>query len=106
MKVWVKFEYRNTSDRKIQLQSRLANLHSKMEKEQITPIIISQEKNLNLKILKATRCEENELRVKSRQLWLKGGDSNTEYFHKQIKTRIIYSMIKELKDENGNRIMD
>ena len=46
------------------------------------------------------------MRVKSIQLWLKGGDSNTEYFHKQIKTRIIYSMIKELKDENGNRIMD
>ena len=67
-----------------------------MEKEEITPIIITREKELNLKILKVAIFEEEEMRVKSIQLWLKGGDSNTEYFHKQIKTRIIYSMIKEL----------
>ena len=106
LKSWVKTEYRNASSRKIRLQSRLAYLHSKIETKEIIPIIISQEKELNLKILKATRCEEEELRVKSRQLWLKGGDSNTEYFHKQIKTRINYIMIKELKDKDGNRIVD
>ena len=77
-----------------------------MEKEEITPFIISQEKYISLKILKAARCEEEELMVKSRQLWLKGGDSNKDYFHKQTKERICFNMIKELKDKYGKRMVD
>ena len=45
-----------------------------MEREEITPVIIRQEKDLSLNILKVARGEEEEARVKSRQLWLKGGD--------------------------------
>ena len=71
LKAWVQTKYKNTSSREIQLQSGLANLHSKMEKEEITHLFIRQEKELNLNILNATRCEEEELRVKSRQLKLK-----------------------------------
>ena len=66
LKLWVKTEYRNAISRKRQLQFGIADLHSKIETKEITSIIISQEKELNLKILKATRCEEEELRVKSR----------------------------------------
>ena len=99
-------EYKSTSNRKSQLQSGLAALHSKMEKEEITTIFISQEKELNLNILNATRCEEEELRVKSRQLWLKGGDSNTDYFHKQSKARIFFNIVKELKGKDGKRMVD
>ena len=75
-------EYKSTSNRKSQLQSGLASLHSNMEKEEISPLFINQKKELNLKILNAAKCEEEELRVKSKQLWLKGGDSNMDYFHK------------------------
>ena len=99
-------EYKNTSSRKIQLQFGLETLHSKMEKEEIIPLFIIQEKELNLKILNTTRCEEEELRVKSRKVWLKGGDINTYYFHKQTNARLSFSMIKELKDKYGNRMVD
>ena len=106
MKAWVKTEYRNASSRKIQLQSGLADLHSKMEKEEITPIFISQEKELNLKILNTARCEEEKLRVKSKQLWLKGRDINTNYFHKQTKSRLSFTMIKTLKDKDSKRMVE
>ena len=38
---------------------------------------LNQEKGLNVKIVKEARDDEEELRVKSRQLWLKGGDNIT-----------------------------
>ena len=67
MKSWVKLDYISASNKKSQLQSGLAALHSKMEKEEITPLLISQEKDLSLNILKAARCEEEELRVSKPQ---------------------------------------
>ena len=81
------------------------SLHSKMDLEEITYEIIAQEKALNLGILKVARQEEETLRIKSRQLWLKGGDKNTEYFHKQTKIRRSFNYIKELKDNNNKKII-
>ena len=66
-----------------------------MENEEITFLLISQEKYLNHKILNASRYEEEELKMKSKKIWLKGGDSNTNYFHKQTKARISFNMIEE-----------
>ena len=77
-----------------------------MELEDITHETIAQEKALNSKILKATRQEEETLRIKSRQLWLKGGDKNTDYFHKQTKNRRSCNYIKELKNSNNQNITE
>ena len=106
MKEWVKTRYRNPCSRKSRLQSGLAALQSKMENEEITLLLTSQEKDLNLKILNIARCEKEEWRMKSRKLWLKGGDSNTGYFHKQTKARLSFSMIKELKDKDNKRMVE
>ena len=57
-----------------------------------------------MRMLRATRQEEEELRLKSKQLWLKGGDSNIGYFHKQSKGRLSSNTIRELYDRNGNEI--
>ena len=65
-----------------------------MELEEVTPEIMAQEKALNLEILKAARKEEGTLRIKYHQLWLKGGDKNSNYFHKQTKIRMICNYIK------------
>ena len=59
---------------------------------------------MNIGILKATRKEEEEWTMKSRKLWLKGGDNITGYFHKQTKYRLSFNIIKELKDSNGKNI--
>ena len=75
-------------------------LHSKMEAEEISP----KEKTLNCEILIEARKEEETLRIKSRQLWLKGGDRNTKYFHNQTKTRLSFNFINELKNSNDQII--
>ena len=41
LKAWMKTEYKSASNMKSQLQSGVADLHSKMEKEEITSLIIS-----------------------------------------------------------------
>ena len=37
-------------------------------------------------------------------MWLKGGDSNTKYFHKKTKIQKSFNAIKDLKDKYGNMI--
>ena len=37
-------------------------------------------------------------------MWLKGGDGNTKYFHKQTKVQQSYNAIKVMKDNYGNKI--
>ena len=66
LKAWVKLDCASASSNKIQLQAELSTLHSRMEREEITPSLISQEKDISLNILTAARGEEEELRVKSR----------------------------------------
>ena len=75
-----------------------------MDKEKVTYEILAYEKTLNSEILKASRHEEESLRIKSRQLWLKGGDKNTSYLHKQTKIEKSYNFINELKDNNNQTI--
>ena len=70
----------------------------------MTLLALNQEKELNTRMLRDSRKEEDELRLKSRQLWLKGGDSNTSYFHKQSKAKLSFNTIKELYDINGNKV--
>ena len=59
---------------------------------------------MSIRIIKATRQIEEVLRIKSRKMWLKGGDSNNEYFHKQTKIQQSCNAIKELKENHGNKI--
>ena len=68
-------------------------------------MVLSQEKELNIKILNVARQVEEVWRLKSRHMWLKGGDSNTEYFHKKTKIHQSFNAIKELKDKHGNKII-
>ena len=86
------------------MQEELATLQRRIKREEVTAHSLNQEKEINVRILKATRQEEEECRLKSRQLWLKGGDYNTEYFHKQAKARLSFNIIKELKDDDGQKI--
>lgn len=104
LKKWAKTSYKNPSSTRLIFQSKLSSLHQKMDNEEITTSILSHEKNIELDILRAAKQEEEIWRIKSRQLWLKGGDNNTRYFHNQSKARRSHNVIKELKNSNGERI--
>ena len=58
-----------------------------MEKEEITEEVIQKEKELTYKLFHLNRQEEEYRRLKSRSIWLKEGDQNTSFFHKQTKVR-------------------
>eukprot|EP00253_Pinus_taeda_P008616 PITA_08616 len=48
---------------------------------------------------KASLAEEEYWTSKSRNLWLKAGDRNTAYFHKQAQERKCFNTISEIKEE-------
>ena len=59
---------------------------------------------MNIKIINVARQIEEVQGIKSRHMSLKGGDRNTEYFHKQTKVQQSYNAIKELKYNYGSKI--
>jgi hypothetical protein len=48
------------------------------------------------------REEEERWRLKSRMLWLAGGDKNTTYFHRVACARRARKHIWEIEDDSGN----
>ena len=104
LKRWIKEGFKNPNQHKIELQIDLATLQSCMEVDEVTPAFLSQEKEMNMKILSVARKVEEVWRLKSRWMWLKGGDSNTKYFHKKTKIQQSFNAIKELKDKYRNKI--
>ena len=49
-----------------------------MEVDEVTLVFLSQEKELNMKILSVARQVEVVWRLKTIWMWLKGGDNNTK----------------------------
>ena len=45
--------------------------------------------------------EEEKWRLKSRNIWLRIGDKNTKFFHKQEKTREMKNNIKKIYNIEG-----
>ena len=87
LKKLVKEEFEEPTKQKIFLQRDLATLKSIMDIEEVSTKHLKQEKEINIRILKATRQIEDEWRIKSSQMCLKGGERNIEYFHKKTKVR-------------------
>ncbi|CAL1403047.1 unnamed protein product [Linum trigynum] len=51
-------------------------------------------------------AEESFLRQKSRETWLKTGDTNSDYFHRSVRSKQKRSRIRVLKDEDGLKTQD
>eukprot|EP00253_Pinus_taeda_P017813 PITA_17813 len=60
------------------------------------------EKTLYTQLSQTLRDEEVKWRLKSRQLWLREGDKNTSYFHKQATVRKARNTVSSIKDNEGN----
>jgi len=77
-----------------------------MENQEYTQASKSQEEDFYSQLYSIRREEEEKWRIKSRQVWLKSGDRNTSFFHKQATVRQIRSNITTIIDSVGNQHKD
>eukprot|EP00253_Pinus_taeda_P034743 PITA_34743 len=61
---------------------------------------LRREAQLQHNFHKAYLAEEEYWRLKSRSLWLKSGDRNSSFFHKQAQARKCRNSISEIKEDN------
>jgi hypothetical protein len=59
--------------------------------------LLEEENKAFLNHQKAIKNEESIWRLKFRSLWLKEGDRNTSFFHKQLKAKEIRNNVNEIK---------
>lgn len=100
LKVWAKSLPNPTVERK-KLQEHLEIHQLNSENEEIIKEILEKGADLQQKLLKASLAEEEYWRIKSRRLWLKAGDRNTSFFHKQAQARKNSNSIIEIREENS-----
>ena len=72
-----------------------------MEETEITPALLAKEQNAQSISFQAFRREEEYWRLKSRGTWMKAGDNNTSFFHKQCRVRISQNHILEINSQSG-----
>jgi hypothetical protein len=65
-----------------------------------------KEKECLHSFLSISSAEENFLRQKSRVQWLNLGNNNSGYFHKTVKVRNSFNLLKSIKDDAGNVVND
>eukprot|EP00253_Pinus_taeda_P025362 PITA_25362 len=85
--------------KKIQIELESQHLH--LESAKITEEELEKEAKLQQSFHKACLSEEEYWRLKSRSLWLKSGDRNSSFFHKQVQARKGRNSIMEIKEENN-----
>eukprot|EP00253_Pinus_taeda_P017830 PITA_17830 len=75
--------------------------HLHLETAEITNEELEKEAKLQQNFHKACLAEEEYWRLNSRSLWLKSGDINSSFFHKQAQARKGRNSITEIKEENS-----
>ena len=72
-----------------------------MEDSEITPALLEKEQQAQFNSCSAFRQEEEYWRLKSRSTWLKEGDRNTSFCHKQYRARISQNHISKITSLSG-----
>ena len=101
LKQWVKNHYCDPTQQKEQIIKDMESLQNEMETCEITKEHFVKEIEMESTLQKILRQEEEGWRLRSRLLWLKGGDQNTKYFQNQCKERQRWNTMRELKAEDG-----
>jgi hypothetical protein len=95
-------------DKKVQLQSELLHIESKMIEifKKCSTQIFEQDDLDTVKILKHQKekilaIKEKTWCLKSRAIWLNNGDKNTKFFHKYANMRRTHNTIWDIEDESS-----
>lgn len=100
---WVKLHYNEPEREKRELKSKIADLQCAIEQKEYCQNDKVQEEELYNQLSRIKREEEEKWRIKSRQMWLEGGDKNTSFFHKQATARQIRNTITAIVDSAGTQ---
>eukprot|EP00253_Pinus_taeda_P005951 PITA_05951 len=101
LKEWIKKPAPNPTNQRKEAVQRLHSMQMEMENKDITVELLDEEVKTQRSTYQAFRTEEEYWRLKSRSLWLKAGDRNTSYFHKQYRARLSRNHIAEIKTMEG-----
>ena len=88
LKEWANISNVSLARDKSDLLSNFSNLQFKMEEGEVTKNGLMEERDFCGKIHIANRKEEEVWNLRSQSLWLKLGDKNTTFFHKETKFRL------------------
>lgn len=101
LKLWAKNNYQEPEIVKKDLKKNLESVQLNIEAQGLTQQAKENEIRLYAQLRQIAREEEIKWRIKSRQLWLRDGDKNTSYFHKQATVRKTRNAVSTIKDSEG-----
>ena len=101
LKEWIKKVASSPTSYRKEATKQLEELQFGLEETAISTMDLDKEKYAQRKAYSSFRNEEEYWRLKSRSLWLKAGDRNTTYFHRQYRARISRNHIAEITTSNG-----
>eukprot|EP00253_Pinus_taeda_P004292 PITA_04292 len=101
LKAWIKKPALNPTSLRVEAVQALHTLQIDMERENINVNLLDKEIKAQRAAYQSFRTEEEYWRLKSRSLWLKGGDRNTSFFHRQFRARLSRNHIAEIKTTTG-----
>ena len=84
-------------------QKKMEEIQLKIDNQEVQIDLLQQEKSIYQSYLKSLNAEEPMWRLKSRSLWLKDGDKNTSFFHKQARARQWRNRVEEIKTPSGGK---
>jgi ribonuclease HI/exonuclease III len=101
LKEWIKNPVPTPINTRKEAVYNLETLQTEMESKEITAELLEQEIKAQSSTYRSLRKEEEYWRIKSRSLWLKAGDRNTSFFHRQYRARLSRNHISEIKTTEG-----
>jgi hypothetical protein len=97
----VKSSYIPPHQERLEKAETLSGIQQILEEEEVTEMLLIQEKEAYQQLHYSLRREEEHWRLKSRSLWLKAGDSNTSFFHKQAQNRRKKNTVTSILSNSG-----
>ena len=101
MKNWIKLPLLTPLGTRKARVAKLSALQVDLKNREVTSTHIALHQISWLKTNISFRQEEEHLRLKSRSLWLKAGDKNSSFFHRQCRARISRNHISKIINDEG-----
>ncbi|XP_077232395.1 uncharacterized protein LOC143869663 [Tasmannia lanceolata] len=88
------------------IKNNLDKTQSELAADPCNVILMNKEADLRRDFIRISSLEESLVRQKSRQSWLKLGDSNSKFFYTAMKSRVNSNQIFASKASDGSLVKD